>query len=691
MNNIVSGKRDSSAYVNESFSIDEEDNHKLAARRLHGGSDSRRKSREARGGSAKSEDVASTESDQNEAMTADKDSGSNNKSEPKVLSRGQWANKAEFILSCIGLSVGIGNIWRFPFLAYQNGGGAFLLPYFTLMLLIGKPLYYLELAMGQFSSCGCLEVWKCVPAFKGVGYAQLVTSTIISIYYNVVLCYTIFYMGQSFRSELPWSSCAKWWGADSQCYVRQDDVARCDAQKNRLVQMFGNNTPASSGFTITDSRNQSVTIPVSLFAASMQNCTNATETASQQFWNKYVLGLTESIENMGAVRWDLALCLAICWVIVFLCLIKGVKSSGKVVYFTATFPYVVLITLLIRGLTLPGASNGIFYFLVPDWSKVIDIQIWRKAAEQLFYSLGVAQGAIVMFGSYNRFRNPVHIDALFISTMDFLTSLMGGIVIFSILGNMSHELGIPISDVASQGQGLAFVAYPEALSRLVWPQLWSFLFFFMLFLLGLDSEFAMIETLLTALYDERPELRKNKMPLTFLVCFICFILGIPCVMEGGQYVLNLMDTYGGGISVVFLAVSEVIGVSWVYGVNRICADFEFMIGHKQSMYWRISWFIFSPLILMFLFIYGVIKHKPIDYNGVPYPRWADNVGWAMALVSMCLVPIYILYSVFKNRDDFRVAFQADKDWCPKDTNERRAYQEMLNEHRSPSVEFASRN
>lgn len=78
---------------------------------------------------------------------------------------------------------------------------------------------------------------------------------------------------------------------------------------------------------------------------------------------------------MGAVRWDLALCLAICWVIVFLCLIKGVKSSGKVVYFTATFPYVVLITLLIRGLTLPGASNGIFYFLVPDWSKVIDIQV----------------------------------------------------------------------------------------------------------------------------------------------------------------------------------------------------------------------------------------------------------------------------------------------------------------------------
>ncbi|CAN7950949.1 unnamed protein product, partial [Ixodes pacificus] len=121
--------------------------------------------------------------------------------------RGQWANKTEFILSCIGLSVGIGNIWRFPFLAYQNGGGAFLLPYVILMLLVGKPMYFMEVALGQFTSLGPLSVWRCLPIAKGVGVAMVVVSLIVAVYYNVILAYTVFYMAQSFRSELPWVDC----------------------------------------------------------------------------------------------------------------------------------------------------------------------------------------------------------------------------------------------------------------------------------------------------------------------------------------------------------------------------------------------------------------------------------------------------------------------------------------------------
>lgn len=93
------------------------------------------------------------------------------------------------------------------------------------------------------------------------------------------------------------------------------------------------------------------------------------------FFRKYVLGLTEGIEDMGSIRWELAACLATCWIVVFLCLMKGVKATGKVVYFTATFPYVVLLILLIRGVTLPGASKGILYFILPDWSKITDLQV----------------------------------------------------------------------------------------------------------------------------------------------------------------------------------------------------------------------------------------------------------------------------------------------------------------------------
>lgn len=593
--------------------------------------------------------------------------------------RGQWANKAEFILSCIGLSVGIGNIWRFPFLAYQNGGGAFLLPYVILMLLVGKPMYFMEVAVGQFTSLGPMSIWRCLPIAKGVGVAMVVVSLIVAVYYNVILAYTVFYMAQSFRSVLPWQDCFEWWGADPDtCYVRSSSVERCVSTEKNLVREYMNVTNVTNGVLLAVN-NVTAVVPNDVFTARFNSCTNATQTASQQFWERYVLNITSGIDDLGVVRWDLSLCLLASWVVVFLCLMKGVKSTGKVVYFTATFPYLVLIILLVKGVTLPGAVEGIKYFIIPEWHRLLEVDIWRKAAEQLFYSLGISWGGIIMFGSYNKFSNAVHRDALFVSTMDFITSIIGGIVIFSVLGNMSTELGIDIKDVAKAGQGLAFVAYPEALSRLVVPQLWSFLFFFMLFLLGLDSEFALLETFLTAFYDEFPKSRRYKIPLTFGICVLCFLLGLPCVMQGGQYILNLMDTYAGGGAVLFIAICEIVGLMWLYGVRRFCADLKLMLGHEIGWYWRASWLIFSPCILAFLFIYGLVKHKPITYDDtVAYPAWADGVGWFLAMLSMAQIPIWGVIVLLKNWKNPRKAFQPERRWGPGDPAEMELYQSTQN-------------
>ena len=209
-------------------------------------------------------------------------------------------------------------------------------------------------------------------------------------------------------------------------------------------------------------------------------------------FRKYVLGLKADgltiFGDMGAIRWQLLLCFALSWIIVFLCVMKGVKSSGKVVYFTATFPYVILISLLIRGVTMDGAIIGIQYFFVPDWHKLADFQVWRKAAEQMFFSLGISWGGLIMFGSYNDFRNGVHVDAFVVTTVDFLTSLIAGVATFSILGAISAETGVDIKEIASSGPGFAFVTFPEAITRLPVPQLWSVLFFVMLFTLGLDTQ-----------------------------------------------------------------------------------------------------------------------------------------------------------------------------------------------------------
>ena len=146
--------------------------------------------------------------------------------------RGHWGSKAEFILSCIGYSVRITistfimtMFGQFPYLAYQNGGGAFLVPYFILLLLVGKPMYYMETALGQFARLSPLQIWRCAPIATGVGVGMIILSTIVAIYYNVIMAYSIIYVGASFRGiseELPWSYCGEWWGADENCVTRSN-------------------------------------------------------------------------------------------------------------------------------------------------------------------------------------------------------------------------------------------------------------------------------------------------------------------------------------------------------------------------------------------------------------------------------------------------------------------------------------
>ena len=128
-------------------------------------------------------------------------------------------------------------------------------------------------------------------------------------------------------------------------------------------------------------------------------------------------------------------------------------------------------------------------------------QVWRKAAEQMFFSLSISWGGLFMFGSYNKFKHKVQITATVISSLDFLTSIIAGVLVFSILGHQAHEADLKIEDLVEGGQGLAFIAYPDALTQLPVPQLWTVMFFFMLFLLGIDSEFALLETVLTCIYD----------------------------------------------------------------------------------------------------------------------------------------------------------------------------------------------
>ncbi|XP_059144575.1 sodium- and chloride-dependent neutral and basic amino acid transporter B(0+)-like [Physella acuta] len=581
--------------------------------------------------------------------------------------REQWGNKAEFVLSCIGLSVGLGNVWRFPYLAYQNGGAAFLIAYIILQLLIGKPMYFMELVMGQYSGRGPTKVWEMNPCAKGIGISMCIISLVVAIYYNIIMAYTLYFFFASMQETLPWSVCTEEWKRDYNCISSQEPPLKSCTDNMTTNQMMGrclctNDTLIAMPFNMTCMEPRTSKSPADLY------------------FYKEVIQKSEGVDPMfmGSPLWKIVLCLILSWIIVVICLIKGIKSSGKVVYFTATFPYVILLILLVRGALLDGAKDGVDFFIIPDWEKLKDIQVWVAAAGQMFFSLGVSFGGIIMFGSYNKFNNMVYYDSLIISMMDLITSVIAGFVVFTTYGGMAKIVGKKVSEVASGGYGMAFVVYPEALSNLPPSQLWSILFFFMLFTLGLDSEFAFIETVMTCIQDEFPKTRKYKRYMCIGFAVACFLLALPCTCPGGDYVVTIMDHYGADFSVLILAFCEVVSVMWVYGVMRFFNDIKYMLGAKPHgwPYWIFCWSFSAPLLIAALFLYRMIRYKPPTYSpGVPFPLFAQAIGWTLLTAVLCPIPLWFLWKAFTSFRDpgvtnirqwSRLMFQPTKEWFPND-------------------------
>ncbi|KAI2666390.1 Sodium-dependent neutral amino acid transporter B(0)AT2 [Labeo rohita] len=122
--------------------------------------------------------------------------------------RPAWDSKLQYVLAQVGFSVGLGNVWRFPYLCHQNGGGAFMLLYVMLLLIIGVPLFFMELAAGQSIRQGSIGVWKHIsPRLAGIGYSSCMVCFFVALYYNVIIAWSLFYMGNSFQYPLPWEQC----------------------------------------------------------------------------------------------------------------------------------------------------------------------------------------------------------------------------------------------------------------------------------------------------------------------------------------------------------------------------------------------------------------------------------------------------------------------------------------------------
>ncbi|XP_063970611.1 sodium- and chloride-dependent glycine transporter 1-like isoform X1 [Lytechinus pictus] len=560
--------------------------------------------------------------------------------DPKAAApdREGWGKKLDFLLVCIGYAVGLGNIWRFPYLCYTHGGGVFLIPYFLMLFLAGMPLMFLELAFGQYGGEGPITIWKACPLFAGIGWAMVMISGMVAIYYNIIMAWTALFFVRSFTSEVPWKSCNNTWNTDA-----------CQ-------------------------ENSSVAMDMGL---------NDTKRPSQEFYYNYVLGVDgHNLDDMGAMKWELVVCLLFSWIVIFCCICKSVKSSGKVVYFTATFPYVILTILLIRGVTLPGAEIGINYYLSPRWEKLKETQVWGAAATQIFYSLGPAWGGVLTFSSYNKFNNNCLVDAICIPLINCLSSFYAGFVVFSTLGFMSYKTGISIDNVAVRGPGLVFETYPEAISQMPVAPLWAILFFFMFFLVGLDTQFGMVETVVSGLVDYFPNhLRKHGTLVALAVCVFFFLLGLPMASQGGIYMFELINWYSCWISLMLVGCFECLAVVYFYGVRRFMGDIRRMVAEYTWMqpvltpllYWYSScWLVITPAIILFITVFGMINYVPVYFGDYVYPKWSEVLGWLMAVVPLLTIPLVMVIKLcFASEGDnyaqrFLFLLKPTRDWENKE-------------------------
>uniref|UniRef100_A0A8C0LF64 Transporter n=1 Tax=Canis lupus dingo TaxID=286419 RepID=A0A8C0LF64_CANLU len=513
--------------------------------------------------------------------------------------RPKWDNKLQYLLSCIGFAVGLGNIWRFPYLCQTYGGGAFLIPYLIALVFEGIPLFYVELAIGQRLRRGSIGVWTAIsPYLGGVGLGCVTVSFLVSLYYNTVLTWVLWYFLNSFQSPLPWSSCPL-------------DVNRTGR-----------------------------------FEAECQ----ASSTVSY-FWYRQTLNITADISDSGSIQGRLLACLAASWAVVYLCVIRGIESTGKAIYFTALFPYLVLTIFLIRGLTLPGAVEGLIYLFTPDILQ--NPRVWLDAATQIFFSLSLAFGGHIAFASYNPPRNNCEKDAVTIALVNSMTSLYASIAVFSVLGfkagELSTEHGLqtmptnhllfpeghevecpevhvhpqPKCDLVSagggdvSGTGLAFIIFTEAILHMPGAPGWAVLFFGMLFTLGLSSMFGNMESIITPLLDMGLTHRSiPKEVLTGLACLLCFLSAICFTLQSGNYWLEVFDNYAAPLNLIIFAFLEVIGVAYVYGLQRFSDDIVCMTGRRPSLYWRVTWKVVSPLLLLTIFVayIAVLVWTPLSYR-----------------------------------------------------------------------------
>lgn len=489
------------------------------------------------------------------------------------MSRDQWGTRLGFILAAVGSAIGLGNIWRFPYVAASNGGGAFLFPYFFAIITAGIPILILEFTLGhKFRGGAPITFSRMKKQWEWLGWFQSAVAFFITTYYVAVVAWAVSYIFFAMTQA---------WGTDTKAF----------------------------------------------------------------FFAQY-LGLTDSPWNFGGLRLNILLPFVFVWGISYYILSKGIKGgiekANKIL-----IPALVILTgvIVVRGLTLPGAIDGLNYLFTPQWEKIMQPKVWVAAYGQIFFSLSIAFAIMIAYSSYLPKKTDIVNSAFITAFSNHGFELFAAIGVFSVLGYMAHTQGVPVSEVASAGVGLAFIVFPKAINAL--PALKGFvgaIFFTALFFAGMTSLVSIIEAFLAGVMDKfnlpRPKALNICMGTSFVISLI-FVTG------SGLMVLDIVDYFVNNFGIVIGGLLEVILVGWFFDLESLRKHANEYSDFAIGSWWNLMIKFVTPLVLGFMTFQNIIENIKKPYEGYPLSSLLV-MGWGV--FTACIILGMVFYSL-KGNDD----------------------------------------
>ena len=506
--------------------------------------------------------------------------------------RETWGTRGGFVLAAVGSAVGLGNLWGFPYKLYSYGGGAFLIPYIVAMFCIGIPLLILEFTLGHYTQRAAPNAFRRVnKRLEFVGWWGIILGFVIITYYPTILAYCFSYMGDS------------------------------------LTAIFTGQPLPWAGEGVEGVQN-----------------------ASNYFFKDYLTGG----EYIGPFRSEILYMLILAWVLMYFCIFRGVKLVGKIVWLTVPLPWIMLLILAVRGLTLEGSMKGLAFYLDPDWTQLAKPTTWRFAFGQVFFSLSLAFGVMLTYASFLHRKSDINNNAAIIGIADFVTSFIGGIAIFATIGGMAHVTSqagqpVPVNEVVDGGPGLAFVAFPYALAQLPAAAWWSLIFFFMLVTLGIDSAFSITESVLAGIVDKTGWRRDIVLPVMSVVGIGT---GLMYVTIDGLSFLGTVDGFVNGTwGIAFIGLIECVALGWFSRLDVLREHANERSDWRLGRWWNLAVRVLIPVVLGTLFFWSlydnVQQYKAGEFLRDVEGKWIVNdcVGLGiMALACILAVTMSLIRS-----------------------------------------------